>query len=146
MLTTHMSVEINQKQPNDDGNSPGEHLSAGETRSPIDPVISLTFDRAINYAFQQNAIPVVKELRFCNDAKSRKNIIIRITTEPVFAVPVELRVQSMEAGGEFRIAPVDLKLSPEFLAGLSEKLTGLLKVEIMENNGNGEPLVIKSPN
>ena len=33
--------------------------------------ISLVYDKAINYAFQQNAIPVVKELRFCNDATPR---------------------------------------------------------------------------
>ena len=50
--------------------------------------ISLVYDPAINYAFQQNAIPVVKELRFCNDSTPRKNLIIRITTEPAFAEPV----------------------------------------------------------
>jgi len=49
--------------------------------SPETPNILLVYDQAINYAFQQNAIPVIKELRFCNDAAVRKNIIIRICTK-----------------------------------------------------------------
>ena len=94
--------------------------------------IALSFDRAINYAFQQNAIPVVKEIRVCNTATARKALTIRVTTEPLFAEPAELHLQSLEAEGEYRIAPLDLKLSPDFLAGLNEKLSGLLRVEVIE--------------
>jgi hypothetical protein len=39
--------------------------------------ISLVYDKAINYAFQQNAIPVIKELKFCNDETARKNLRIK---------------------------------------------------------------------
>ena len=102
--------------------------------TPPQPSISLIFDRVINYAFQQNAIPVVKELRICNDGTPRKNLIIRVTIEPAFAEPVELRLQSVDAGGEFRVAPLDLKLSPNFLASLNEKISGWLKVEVLEAN------------
>ena len=96
--------------------------------------ISLVYDKAINYAFQQNAIPVVKELRFCNDGTTRKNLIIRIVTEPAFAEPVEIRLQSIDVGGEFRVAPLDLKLSPDFLASLNEKVSGWLKIEVVEGD------------
>jgi len=102
--------------------------------APDNLKISLVYDQAINYAFQQNAIPVVKELRFCNDATPRKNLIIRITTEPAFAEPVELRLQGIDAGGEFRVAPLDLKLSPDFLVKLNEKVSGWLKVEVVEGD------------
>ncbi len=34
---------------------------------------TLVFDKAINYAFQQNAIPVIQELHFHNDLTTRKN-------------------------------------------------------------------------
>ena len=57
--------------------------------APDNLKISLVYDQAINYAFQQNAIPVVKELRFCNDATPRKNLIINITTEPAFVAKFE---------------------------------------------------------
>ncbi|MFH1496205.1 MAG: hypothetical protein ABII82_00130 [Verrucomicrobiota bacterium] len=50
-----------------------------------DPLLSLTvtFDPAINYAFQQNAIPVIKELRFRNDDVARIDLINRVTTESI---------------------------------------------------------------
>ncbi len=50
--------------------------------------ISIVYDRAVNYAFQQNAIPVIKELAFCNDETPRKNLTIRVATEPAFAEPI----------------------------------------------------------
>lgn len=103
---------------------------------PSATTVSLTvsFDPAINYAFQQNAIPVVKELRFQNDGVARKDLVIRVTTEPAFAASAEIRVQAVEANGEFRVSPLDLKLSPGFLSELNEKIAGWLKVEIVEGD------------
>jgi very-short-patch-repair endonuclease len=101
---------------------------------PEAPQISLVYDQSINYAFQQNAVPVIKELRFCNDGAARKNLIIRITTEPSFAEPVELRLQGIDAAGEFRVAPLDIKLSPDFLAKLNEKVSGWLKCEVVDGD------------
>lgn len=103
-------------------------------KAPDNLNISFVYDQAINYAFQQNAIPIVKELRFCNDSTPRKNLIIRVITEPAFAEPAELRLQGIDANGEFRVAPLDLKLSPDFLSKLSEKLSGWLKVEVIEGD------------
>ncbi len=96
-------------------------------------VIKLTCDRAINYAFQQNAIPVIKELRFLNDATTRRDLIVRITTEPAFANISEIRLQAVDASAEFSKAPVDIKLSPEFLSDLVENVEGLIKVEVIHN-------------
>ncbi len=93
--------------------------------------VSLSFDSAINYAFQQNAIPVVKELRFQNDNVARKDVVIRVSTEPAFAAPAEIRIQAIDALGEFRIAPLDLKLSHDFLVSLNERVAGWLKVEVV---------------
>lgn len=41
-------------------------------------LLVVSFDSAINYAFQQNAIPVVKDLRFQNDVVARKDLVIRV--------------------------------------------------------------------
>ncbi len=101
---------------------------------PVTAQIELIFDQAINYAFQQNAIPVVKELRVRNDATPRKNLFLRVATEPAFAEPVEMHLQSIDAGGEFHIAPLDLKLSHDFLASLNEKVSGWLKIEVVESD------------
>jgi hypothetical protein len=100
--------------------------------SVTSPSLAVTYDSAINYAFQQNAIPVIKELHFQNDATARKDLIIRVTTEPAFAASAEVRIQSIAADGEFRVAPLDLKLSHDYLAGLNEKVAGWLKIEVIE--------------
>ncbi len=97
-------------------------VSAEPAVATLSPAVS--FDPAINYALQQNAIPVVKELRFQNDDVARKDIVIRVSTEPVFAAPVEMRLQGIVASGEYHIALLDLKLSHDFLAGLNQAVSG----------------------
>lgn len=87
--------------------------------------IEMSFDRSINYAFQQNAI-----------ATQRQNLLIQITTEPILAEPVEIRLQSIDAEAEFRVAQLELKLSHHFLAGLNEKVAGWPKIEVVENGAS----------
>lgn len=99
-----------------------------------DSMLFINHDKAINYAFQQNAIPVVQEVRVQNDATTRSNLTLSVSTEPAFADPVEIRMQTLGAGEEFRISPLDLKLSPIFLGELSEKVSGWLKVEVKEGD------------
>lgn len=93
--------------------------------------VSLTYDRAINYAFQQNAIPIIKELRFQNDGVAKRDLVLRVTTEPSFALLAEVRLQAIDSGQSFRVAPMDLKLSHDFLADLNERITGWVKAEVV---------------
>lgn len=111
-------------------------VSETMSTAPAEPSVAtlslaVSFDSAINYAFQQNAIPVVKELRFQNDDVARKDLVIRVSTEPAFAALAEIRIQAIGPNGEFRVSPLDLKLSHDFLAGLNEKVAGWLKVEVV---------------
>ncbi|MEI6076203.1 MAG: DUF4011 domain-containing protein [Verrucomicrobiota bacterium] len=96
--------------------------------------ISLVYDKAINYAFQQNAIPVIKEFKFCNDGTARKNLRIKLTTEPAFAEPVEILLQGIAPQGEYRAAPLELKLRPNFLSELGEKISGLFKCAVVDGD------------
>jgi hypothetical protein len=100
--------------------------SANVALIPPQPHLSLTYDRSINYAFQQNSIPVVKELRLRNNGVARKDLVLRLTTEPAFAPPTEIRLQAIDPAGEFQVSPLDLKLSHDFLAELNEKVSGWL--------------------
>src|ERR1044072_633292 len=77
--------------------------------------IAFTYDPAINYAFQQNLIPVLRELVVRNGDAPRKELKVSLRTEPAFADPVELHIQKLEADGEFKVGPLDLKLSRSFL-------------------------------
>jgi very-short-patch-repair endonuclease len=116
----------------------GDEVLASHSQSitliPPQPKLSLIYDHSINYAFQQNSIPVVKELRLQNNGTARRDLMLRLTTEPAFAPAVEIRLQAIEPGGEFRMSPPELKLklSHDFLADLNEKVAGWLKVELIE--------------
>ena len=102
---------------------------------PPAPRISVTLDKSINYAFQQNAIPLVKELLIQNNGVIRRDLVFRISTEPPFALPTEVRLQALDAAGRFRIGPpnLSLTLSPSYLAELTERVNGLLKIEMVED-------------
>src|SRR5688572_14764936 len=56
--------------------------------------ITFTYDPAINYAFQQNMIPVLRELVVRNSDFPRKELKVSLRTEPAFADAVELHIQS----------------------------------------------------
>src|ERR1051325_4634501 len=94
--------------------------------------IRFTYDPAINYAFQQNLIPVLRELVVRNSNAPRNALKVSLRTEPAFAEAVELHIQSLEADGEFKVGPLDLKLSRSFLENLTEQVTGSLHVEVIE--------------
>ncbi|RYD38644.1 MAG: DUF4011 domain-containing protein [Verrucomicrobiaceae bacterium] len=111
------------------------HAFYPEESPPAVPALTISHDHSTNYAFQQNAVPVIKELHLKNDAVPRRDLVLRVSTEPAFATPAEIRLQSIAPDGEFRQAPVNLKMSHDFFAGLSEKVCGWLKVELLEEDG-----------
>ena len=81
----------------------GEEVLASHSQSvtliPPQPRLSLICDHSINYAFQQNSIPVVKELRLQNNGVARRDLLLRLTTEPAFAPTVDIRLQAIDSGG-----------------------------------------------
>ena len=60
--------------------------------------ITFTYDPAINYAFQQNSIPVLRELVIRNGNFPRKELKVSLRTEPAFADPIELHIQRHRIG------------------------------------------------
>lgn len=102
---------------------------------PPEPGIEVTVDASISYAFQQNAIPIIKELLIRNNGMARRDLAFRLSSEPAFALPAEVRLQAFEPAGRFRIGPpqLHLTLSPSFLAELTERVNGLLKIEMIED-------------
>lgn len=52
-------------------------MPSTETSATKALVLTVFFDPAINYGFQQNLIPVVNELRFQNDGVAPMDLVIR---------------------------------------------------------------------
>lgn len=95
--------------------------------------VELEYDRTVNYAMQQNDVPVIKNLRVTNRlSRPLYDIVIRIRTEPSFAKTWETRIDSLAPDDSFTQGFVDLILCHDYLAGLTERVAGTLHVDIEE--------------
>jgi very-short-patch-repair endonuclease len=100
------------------------------------PYIACDFlhDRTVNFAVQQNHVPLVKRLRITNTGTiDLEQLSVVITSEPEFASKWETVITILPAGKTVDIGVVDLLLSPSFLATLTERLVGLLRLSVFHN-------------
>jgi very-short-patch-repair endonuclease len=95
----------------------------------------MDYDHVVNYAAQQNAVPVVKEVRLENRTdEPLEDIRVQFTTDPEFANPYEEHVARIQPRSEHHIVNVDLKLSARFLSDLRERTAGHIWVEIYQGD------------
>ncbi len=96
--------------------------------------IAFDYDRSVNYAMQQNDVPVIKALQVTNDTQEQlRDLQIRITAEPAFALPWEGRIAAVNAGETFNFGVVDLPLSHDYLGSLTERVVGSLHAEVLQD-------------
>jgi very-short-patch-repair endonuclease len=111
----------------------GKEIKSDEDSNIIS--VDLVYDRTVNYAMQQNDVPVVKSLRIVNGTDATlRDLNVRITTEPTFAALWESRVTVINPGESFNLGLVDLLLFHDFLACLTERVAGSLFVEVLQND------------
>ena len=92
-------------------------------------------DRTVNFAMQQNHVPVVKRFRITNASNfDLVNFKVKVTAEPEFASVWEITVAAIPAGQTVDLGVVELQLSPVYLAGLTERIEGRLFVTIFKDN------------
>jgi hypothetical protein len=100
--------------------------------TPISVDISTV--RVVNYAMQQNDVPVISRLRVRNTSESPiEDLRIRVRVEPDFAAMWETRVAALVPGETYDLGVVDLALSHDFLAQLTERVAGTLHVEVLQS-------------
>lgn len=93
--------------------------------------LELIHDPTVNYALQQNDVPIIKQLRLTNCGDERlKDLLVRIEVEPDFATPWEGRATCLEPGASYAFGHVPLQLSPKFLAELTERVAGTITVSV----------------
>lgn len=98
---------------------------------PTPVVIDMESDRTVNYAMQQNDVPVVKMLRITNNSdQALQDLLVRVTAEPAFAVTTEIRITAIEPGATYNLGFVDLQLAHDYLAYLTERVVGTLHVDV----------------
>jgi hypothetical protein len=99
----------------------------------LDKLLSceIIYDRTVNYATQQNHVPVVKKLSITNHTENTyNNVILRIESEPDFCICYEANIDMLLAGETLDLGSVDIMLSPTFLANLNERISGVIKLTI----------------
>ncbi|HEY3371694.1 MAG TPA: DUF3320 domain-containing protein [Prolixibacteraceae bacterium] len=93
------------------------------------PIVDLEYTPSVNYAIQQNRVPLIRKLTLKNQSEEDLlDILIKITCEPEFANSWERRVEFLPKGQSLEFDVKDFKLSPGFLSKLTEKIAGELSV------------------
>lgn len=94
--------------------------------------IATDLDPRISFAMQQNDVPVVKAVRVENHGGAPlPELEVRITAEPAFAQVWNARVAGVPANAIYNLETVDLQLLPGFLGGLTERVRGQLRAEVI---------------
>ncbi len=95
----------------------------------------LTCSPSINYALQQNYVPIIKSLVLHNNsAQDILDVELRVTAEPAFLLPYCKTLALLPAGQAVDAGLLELVVSPDFLAGLTERVTGVLTIDLAKDD------------
>ena len=87
--------------------------------------------KAINFAMQQNYIPVIRSIKINNSGDcDAENLKLTVSFEPEFARCFEAEIAAITAGSTVEISPVKIVLSTDYLFSLTEKLMGNVHIQI----------------
>ena len=92
-----------------------------------------TFDllKSINYAMQQNYIPVIRNLVVTNTGETElSDLELTVSFTPAFAQDFNVRIDKLLPGVPTEISPVKIILSPELLFSLTEAMAGYVSVTL----------------
>lgn len=111
--------------------------SASVNSSSDHPVsVEILLSQTVNYASQQNDIPVIHSLRIKNVSESvLEDVRVSISTEPAFAAPMEMRITSIGPDETYNLGKIDLALSHDFLFQLTERVLGTVSIIVTSSDG-----------
>ena len=87
----------------------------------------------INYALHQNGTRPIRSIVLTNSTEEElREIELRIVAEPEFCIPVTKTIDLLPPGDSLTIVDCGVKLNGMFLAGLTEKISGCLRISLMK--------------
>lgn len=90
---------------------------------------------AINFAMQQNYVPIIRNLIFTNIIKENiDNVKVNISFEPEFAHSFETTIGTLEPEKPIEISPVKISIIPDYLLSLTEKMVGNIHIDVFSND------------
>jgi DNA polymerase III delta prime subunit len=111
-------------------------------KAETSPEIELIYSPIVNYAIQQNRVPVVRSLVIQNNQNEElSNIEIEIFSEPEFANSWKYQIDFIPKNQSLRVDVRKFKIFGKFLSELTEKINGELIVAVYQE---GEVLLKES--
>lgn len=90
----------------------------------------------INYALQQNRIPIIQEIVIQNNTpQSLQDTVLKIWSEPEITAAFEQNIDLVPATAAFSIKSIPLRANGEFLAGLTERISGIVHITLTHSTG-----------
>jgi len=97
--------------------------------------LGLIYSPIVNYAIQQNRVPVIRSLVIQNDSEEElSNIEIEIVSEPEFTNVWKHHIDFIPKNQSLKADVRDFKLSGKFLSELTEKINGELIVSVYQED------------
>jgi very-short-patch-repair endonuclease len=101
------------------------------TDQPATCHVSLDYSERVNFAFQQNAIPVIHRIEITNDSEQDwYQVTCRIEVTPNWAEPHQQTIAHIPAETTYTLPDVPLSLELDCLTQLSERVRGEIRVSI----------------
>jgi len=86
----------------------------------------------VNFALQQNDIPVVRLLRIDNLGDTRaEDVEVRVSADPMVFEPWNTRISAIDANATYNLRSLPLALSADRLAAQTERETGRIRIEAL---------------
>jgi hypothetical protein len=99
--------------------------------SAIPPTLQFSSLPAINFALQQNHVPVVRQLILTNtSAANWQQVTVSIAPEPAFALEWKQTFEVLKKDESFECTNISLKISSQYLAELTEKVSGYFTITV----------------
>lgn len=97
--------------------------------------ISSQITTPINYAMQQNYVPLMRSFTINNEtAQRRENLLMVIRFEPAFAKEFIYPIAPLEPYASMEITPVKIVMATEFLFSLTEKIVGNMTILVKQGD------------
>lgn len=97
--------------------------------------LSIEMTPVVNYALQQNRVPILQEIVIHNDTPAPlNNVRLGFRSEPDIITTWEQNIDLIPSGSAFSIKNLPLTANGEFLAGLTERICGVLYITLMDGS------------
>ncbi len=101
--------------------------------SPVE--VKFTYNPSINFAMQQNHVPVIRKILVENIAdKDLENIFVEIHSDPDFAITWNQNIDFIKKEESIELDKIQLNISSKYLAELTERVSGSFTLIITASN------------